>query len=261
MYSYVLIKDKGDVTPELSKLLPAVNIIGAYESTSSINTEDIKILSVKFSRTGKTTFDKYPNLQYVICRSHGVDHVNLKETKKRGIKVIATSPDKKPCSDWIYNKIETDNVLIFGNGSISKELQKKLNDFKVVNSKTNQFEIDEWISTAKTIVIAVSLTEETKGYFDKQFFDKIKTAVNIISISRGEVFNNEDMLNSIDKINYGHFDILSPKLRETLLETGKISYYNHSAWKTSDEQRYGIEYIQDLKNVIDSCKIKERKWF
>lgn len=261
MYNKVLLKDKKDITQQVKDILPNVQIIGAYESPKHINKEDIKILSVKFSKVGKTTFEKYPNLQYVICRSHGTDNVNAKEAKKRNVKIIATSPDKKPCSDWLYNKVEDDKVLIFGNGAISKELQKKLNNFTVIHSKTKYHDIDRAIQKAKTIVIAVPLTEETRNYFNQEFFDKIKNKVNIVSISRGECFDNKALLDNVNKIKFAHMDILSSELREELLATNKIKYYNHSAWKVFEKERYGIDYAEDLKRIIDNCKIIENIWF
>ncbi len=257
----ILLKDKKDITQEVKDILGDVEIIGAYESSKHIKKEEVKILSVKFSKVGKLTFEKYPNLQYIICRSHGIDNVNKKEAEKRNIKIIATSPDKMSCTDWLYNKIEDDSVVIFGNGPISKELQKKLNNSIVINSKTNYIDIDKALLSAKTIVIALPLTENTKDYFNHSFFDKIKNKVNIVSISRGECFNNKALLDNVDKINYAHMDMVSPYLRDELIETGKVKYYNHSAWKSYDKERYGIDYAENLKKIIDDCIIKESKWF
>ena len=97
----------------------------------------------------------------------------------------------KPCANWISNKInEDDSILIFGNGEISRELQKKIGNFNVVNSKTSQEEIDRYLKFCKTIVITIPLNQSTKNYFDRTFFSKIKNEVDIISISRGEVFDN-----------------------------------------------------------------------
>ena len=264
-YSKVLLKDKGDLTKEVISQFDNINVLGAYENNSHIKKENIRILSVKFSRTGKRTLDQYPNVKWIICRSHGTDNINDYECKKRGIKVIATSPDSEPCSDWLYNKVEDDKVLIFGNGSISKKLQSRLKNYRVVNSKTNYSDIDKWLKHCKTIIIAVSLTNETKGYFNKEFFDKISNRVNIVSISRGEVFDNNALIDAIkeEKICIGEFDILSPHRREELLSYPFIKWYNHTAWKSYEEERYGVKYANQLKEIIDEklSTIKENIWF
>lgn len=264
-YSKVLLKDKGDLSEEVISQFDNINVLGAYENSDRIDKERIRILSVKFSRTGKRTLDQYPNVKWIVCRSHGIDNINEFECKKRGIRVVATSPDALPCTDWIYNKIEDDKVLIFGNGSISKELQSRLKNYRIVNSKTNYSDIDKWLKHCKTIVVAMSLTSDTKGYFNKEFFDKLENRVNIVSISRGELFDNDALIDSIkeEKIGIGEFDILSPHRREELLEYPFIRWYNHSAWESFEEERYGVQYAEQLKKIIDEklSTIKENKWF
>ena len=46
---------------------------------------DVEILSVKFSKVGQKTFDAYPNLKWIVCRSHGYDNVNVDLAKKYNI--------------------------------------------------------------------------------------------------------------------------------------------------------------------------------
>lgn len=241
-----------------------INVLGAYEKPT-LNKDNIKVLSVKFSKVGLKTFDDYKNLEWIICRSHGIDNVNIEEAKKRNVGIIATSPTAKPCANWIYDKIKEDNaILIFGNGAISKELQKKIGNFNVVNSKTSKDEIDRYLKFCKTIVIAIPSNNKTKGYFDRTFFSKIKTEVDIISISRGEVFDNDAILefSMSGNLKSGHFDMLSPDNRQELLEQNNIQYYEHTSWEYIDSDSEVIKYTIDefthnLKGVIDNC-LKDR---
>ena len=137
MYQKVILKDKSDITPVVLTRFPSINVLGAYEKPNLSNDDEIKVLSVKFSKVGKQTFDKYKNLEWVVCRSHGIDNVNITEAKRRNIGIVATSPTAKPVANWISSKIKKDDsVLIFGNGSISREVQKTIGNFNVVNSKT-----------------------------------------------------------------------------------------------------------------------------
>lgn len=220
-------------------------------------------MSVKFSKVGKTTFDKYKNLEWVVCRSHGVDMVNLDECKRRNIGVVALSPTSVPCANWIKDKILDDqNVLIFGNGAISRKLQSKLNDFKVVDSSTPKEEIQELISWAKTIVSTLPLTDKTKNYFDRNFFQYVKEPVNFISLSRGELFDNSALLemSSNGKIKFGVFDMLVTDGRELLSKQKNIRYTEHTAWCYNQPMENGklggyvnSSFAENLKKVIDEC--------
>jgi lactate dehydrogenase-like 2-hydroxyacid dehydrogenase len=263
MYQKVLLKDKSDISEVVLQRLPSINVLGAYEKPT-LNKDDIKVLSVKFSKVGLKTFTDYKNLEWVICRSHGIDNVNIEEARKRNIGIVATAPTAKPCANWIHNKIkEDDSILIFGNGAISRELQKKIKDYTVVNSKTTQEQIDEYLSMCKTIVITVPFDDKNKKYFDRTFFSKIKNQVDIISISRGEVFDNGAILDfSVSgKLQNGHFDMLTSDSRNLLVERNEIRYYEHTSWEYNQpKDSHGklggyvnIEFADNLKNIIDSC--------
>lgn len=258
-----MLKDKADITEVVLHRFPSVNILGAYEKPT-LDKDKIKVLSVKFSKVGKKTFNDYKNLEWVVCRSHGIDNVNIEEARKRNIGIVATAPTAKPCANWIFNKIkEDDSILIFGNGAISRELQKRIGNFNVVNSKTSQEEIDRYLKFCKTIIITIPYNKKTKNYFDRTFFSKIKNQIDIISISRGEVFDNESILDfSISgRLRKGHFDILNRDGRNRLLERKEIRYYEHSSWeynqiKDSKGKLGGyvnIEFADNLKLVVDSC--------
>ena len=187
-YENCLLKDKADISEVVLQRLPSINVLGAFERPT-LDKDKVKVLSVKFSKVGKKTFTDYKNLEWIVCRSHGIDNVNIQEQRNE-ILVLFNAPTQNHVN-WISNKInEDDSILIFGNGAISRELQKKIGNFNVVNSKTSQEEIDRYLKFCKTIVITIPLNQSTKNYFDRTFFSKIKNEVDIISISRGEVFDN-----------------------------------------------------------------------
>ena len=47
----------------------------------TLDKDKVKVLSVKFSKVGKKTFTDYKNLEWIVCRSHGIDNVNIQEAK------------------------------------------------------------------------------------------------------------------------------------------------------------------------------------
>ena len=80
--------------------IPNAYILGAMERADHVPANDIKVLSTKFSKVGKTTLDKYPNLEWVVYRGHGTDHINLNLCKKHIVGVIPTKPLE---TDSCYN--------------------------------------------------------------------------------------------------------------------------------------------------------------
>jgi phosphoglycerate dehydrogenase-like enzyme len=242
---------------------PDVNVLGAYEKPNISNPDDIRVLSVKFSKVGKTTFEKYKNLEWVVCRSHGVDMVNLDECRARNIGVVALSPTAVPCAEWVVSWInEARNVLIFGNGSISREIQKRVSDYRVVDSKTSAEDIKVGIQWADVIVSTIPLTEATQSYFNSGFFQLIDKEVSFVSLSRGEVFDNDALIQFADsgKLKMGIFDMLSSDKRDVLTSKANVKYTEHIAWAHNQPVERGKvggyvnpQFAQDLKTMIDAC--------
>ena len=58
----ILLKDKSDLVG-VEDYIPNAYILGAMEKSDHIPVNDIKVISTKFSKVGKTTLDKYPNLK------------------------------------------------------------------------------------------------------------------------------------------------------------------------------------------------------
>jgi lactate dehydrogenase-like 2-hydroxyacid dehydrogenase len=279
-YNDVLLKDKADIVESVIQRLPGVQILGAYEKPQD-SYPNVKVLSVKFSKVGKQTLNKFPNLEWIVCRSHGVDMVNLKDAREKNIGVVALAPTAIPCANWIKDKIKDDDaILIFGNGSISREVQKYIGNFNVVNSKTSQEEIDRYLAFCKTIIIALPLNDDTKNYFDTSLFSKIRKEVDIISLSRGEVISNPALVNFIasGKLRNGHFDMLATEHRNNIVQFPNVKYYEHVAWSYNQPIIKGkvggyvnSNFADDLKTLIDNCKNNqveephlkrhERVWF
>lgn len=263
-YDKVLLKDKADLTDVVLSRLPHANILGAYESTSHIEDPDeIKVLSVKFSKVGKTTFDRYKNLEWIVCRSHGVDMINLELARTNNVGIVALSPTAKPCANWIYNHMETERPsVIFGNGSISRKLQEKVDDYRVVDSKTPREDIDKYVKESVNIISTLPYTKRTENYFNREFFAKIDHPVNFISISRGELIDNSALLDfSIgDNLKLAVVDMLVTSGRDILSRRKNVRYTEHTAWKFNQPMDNGklggyvnVQFAENLKNTIDQC--------
>ena len=235
-YQSVLLKDKGDLNPIVLSYLPSINVLGTYEKPT-LDKSKIKILSVKYSKIGKKTLEDYSNVKTIICRSHGTDNVNQDLTDKRNIKIIKTNPNVDECANWIYDKIEPSrkNVLIFGNGSIGKKLQRKSNkiNFRNVNTKTSKDKIHTYIRVADCIVSTLPLNPSTENYFNSEILEQINNPIQFLSISRKKVFA-DGFLNS-DKL--------------VSIDTDK----EHISWKYGliEDENHFNQYGKNLKSVID----------
>ena len=133
----ILLKDKSDLVG-VENYIPNAYILGAMEKSDHIPVNDIKVISTKFSKVGKTTLEKYPNLEWVVYRGHGTDHINLDLCRKHNVGVIPTKPsaETESCARWMKDKLVDGKTLIFGNGDISKKLQELIDNYDVVDSKT-----------------------------------------------------------------------------------------------------------------------------
>ncbi|WP_414043661.1 2-hydroxyacid dehydrogenase [Macrococcus sp. EM39E] len=108
------------------------------------------------------------------------------------------------------NDVYGKTVGIFGMGSIGLALAKRCKSLNMHIQYHNRSEsksaaeinadyvsMDELLETSDYIVCTAPLTEETKGIFDKDAFDKMKTSAIFINIGRGGHVIEEDLLTAI----------------------------------------------------------------
>ena len=249
--SNILLRDKSDLKG-IEEFIPNVYIQGAMEK-SNHPVNDIKVISNKFTKIGKTILDKYPNLEWVVYRGHGTDGINLELCKQYGVGVVATNPNTEGCANWINDKLVDGNTIIFGNGSISKRLQELMEtyysvngfEYSVVNSSVKVHNINNHY---KNVVSCVPLNDETENMFNYELFKNVND-MNFVSISRDKTHNNKDLLKLIkeNKFKKLYIDTLGTEHREELIDTGIVDYTKHTAWVSEKDD------LLELKNIIQDC--------
>ena len=211
----VLLKDKSDLVG-VEDYIPNAYILGAMEKSDHIPVNDIKVLSTKFSKVGKTTLEKYPNLEWVVYRGHGTDHINLDLCRKHNVGVIPTKPsaETESCARWIKDKLVDGTTLIFGNGAISKKLQELIvgdYEFDVLDSSDKINKISELSRGGEyqNIVACVPLNKSTENMFNYDLFSSSKCRI-FVSISRARCHDNQALLWLVNegKVQEMHIDIL-----------------------------------------------------
>jgi lactate dehydrogenase-like 2-hydroxyacid dehydrogenase len=106
----------------------------------------------------------------------------------------------------------------------------------IVTSKNNDMETAvEAINNSSfpTIIVTVPLNDSTKKMFNSKWLDSLSVPVQIISISRDDVFDDEAILTLIKNGNLreSHFDMASTYLRSHFTPTNRVFYYEHTSWK------------------------------
>tara|TARA_B100002019_G_scaffold265875_1_gene255737 strand:- start:3286 stop:4116 length:831 start_codon:yes stop_codon:yes gene_type:complete len=269
--SNILLRDKSDLKG-IEEFIPNVYIQGAMEK-SNHPVNDIKVISNKFTKIGKTILDKYPNLEWVVYRGHGTDGINLELCKQYGVGVVATNPNTEGCANWINDKLVDGNTIIFGNGSISKRLQELMEtyysvnglEYSVVNSSVKVHNINNHY---KNVVSCVPLNDETEDMFNYELFKNVND-MNFVSISRAKTHNNKDLLKLIaeKKLKSIFIDTLGTELRDELINTGKVTYTKHMSWDYlghKNDHNKLIEIIKScLNNDVENPVLERRvnKWF
>jgi|TARA_A100001201_G_scaffold137756_1_gene127997 lactate dehydrogenase-like 2-hydroxyacid dehydrogenase len=237
----------------VENIIPNAHVVGAMEKSDHISVEDIKVISTKFTKVGKTMLERYPNLQWVVHRAHGTDGINLELCEKYGVGVVTTSPHTEACATWIKDRLVYGNTIIFGNGSISKRVQEIIDEwyliegleYSVVNSSVKVININNHY---KNVVSCVPLNDETENMFNYELFKNVND-MNFVSISRDKTHNNKDLLKLIkeNKFKKLYIDTLGTEHREELIDTGIVDYTKHTAWVSEKDD------LLELKTIIQDC--------
>jgi lactate dehydrogenase-like 2-hydroxyacid dehydrogenase len=273
-FDTVMFKDKSDIV-ELVKEFPDCLTLGTYEKAKDVY-RGVKILSVKSSKVGKTTLARFPNLEWVVCRSHGYDNINLVDCHSRNVGVVTTSPTAENCARWCVDKIDpqSDFIVLFGNGSIGSVVSSLIDSIPkmIVTSKDNDMGVVvEAINNSSfpTIIVTVPLNDSTKKMFTHKWLSSLKVPVQILSISRDDVFDDDSILKLIEdgKLRESHFDMASPQLRAYFTPLNRIFYHGHTSWKypTPSNSKDSIlsivpALLENRLDVLPKNSLKLLRW-
>ena len=243
----IVLKDKKDIRHCPASFLEDYEweSHGQYDSLDFVN-PDVKVLSVQFTKVGEKTYKAFPNLEWIIVRQHGYNNVSIEQCLQRGIGVVATKPFAQSTADWINSHIEeTDSVALIGYGSIgSKVKANRLHMFPRGNNYEN-------LKDFNTLVVTVNPAGNNK-LIGNNILSKFKG--KLISVSRSTVIDNTALYENIDNISHAYVDTLDSHLRESLLDTGKVTYTKHTAFEYGGfSYENNTKYFDDLNNTIMDC--------
>jgi phosphoglycerate dehydrogenase-like enzyme len=198
-------------------------------------------------------------------KNHGVIFTNAQDVYSKAIaedvftKILYFNRCVKHCIDSMNSKIwksatnhrELTNsiVLILGVGSIGKELAKRFKSFemKVIGFRRNQkqennfdeiitldSELDEALTIADYVVLALPLNEHTQYMFDKSKLDLMKNDALLVNVARGKVVNQDDLYYALKnkRIRGAGLDVFDPEplpINHPLWELDNVFITPHNA--------------------------------
>ena len=117
-----------------------------------------------------------------------------------------------------FRELSRMNWLIIGYGPIGQEIAKRVKAFGATTTiirrspQTSEFvdkagtmaQLGAYLPDADVIVIACSLTEDTRGFADQSFFAALKQDALLINIARGALIDDAAMIAALDNGRLAH---------------------------------------------------------
>lgn len=170
---------------------------------------------------------------------------------------------------YIGRQLNNLNILIFGFGRLGKKFARYCDAFDSnifvydpyveIDKKFNQVNnLDEVKSLIDVLSIHVHVTEETKYFFNKDFFKGCKDSLSIINTSRGELINEDDLINFLkqnpkssiasDVVDKEIFGFENSSLFKFSLDSEQVLLTPHIGGMTSDAQEIAYNHAAYLLN-------------
>lgn len=181
--------------------------------------------------------------------------------------------DQQKQKKWKVNTIATEltdkKIGFIGTGTISTEAAKRLKAFGVeiwgvnTNGRDTAYfdkcfsnkEMDEVFSKCDVIISAMPSTKETIGMINKSKFDIMKQGSVFINIGRGDLVNQTDLENCIDKFRGVALDVFEQEplpSESKLWECENVIITPHNSWLSDKNKQRNLEMIyNNLKNYIE----------
>ncbi len=185
-----------------------------------------KFSSLKFIQLTSAGFDRVP-MDYVaktgikIFNARGVYSIPMAEFALAGVlslyKKLKFFYENQKQHVWKkqigINELFEKNILIVGVGSVGTECAKRFSAMgcnvfgaDLYPNKSEYFlevfsmeKLDSLLKSADVVVLTLPLTDETKHFFDKNKFGKMKNGALLVNISRGAVVNTNDLIDALNQ--------------------------------------------------------------
>lgn len=157
-------------------------------------------------------------------------------------------------------------VGLFGYGNIAREIAKLLKPFDCEVfyydpyvepcDDSKKIELLELYEISDILIISANLNFENYQIINKQSIDKLKDNCFLINISRGQLLNEKDIFEAIEKKQLNSvfldvFEVEPPNLDDYYLDNNKINFSQHNASNSKDAiEEVNLEIIEIIKGLI-----------
>lgn len=278
---------KENIPEGIEPILIKDSLNPSYEPADEI--KDAEIISVFVSSTlNDKVLEKFPKLKYILARSVGHSHINLKYCKEHGIKVFNTPHyGDYTVAEYVFgilldtirnigqgargvknDKIKMDKYTgvelfnktlgVIGAGSIGKNVLDIAKGFKMKtlaydpypDNKYNYVDLDTLFKESDIISINSPLNEKTRHLINKETIDKMKDGVIIVNAARGEIIDTKALYEALlsGKIAYAALDVI--ECEEILCTEDKKCTGLDNIKEICLEKFYLNQKLMQLPNVI-----------
>lgn len=242
-----------------------------------------KFKSLKFIQLTSAGLDRVP-LDYI--KDHGIKLFNARGVYSQPMAEFALCGvlqlfkqsrffyENQLKHNWEKNRSLTElygkTVCIAGAGSVGQAVAKLFSAFdcniigidpfvkeqSYFNCIKGLNELDNVLKESDIVILTLPLTEENKGFFNKEKFGMMKEDSVFVNIARGKLVNEQDLISSIqeNKIGGAVLDVfeeepLSPTSPLWDLQNVIITPHNSFVGENNNKRLYML-IIKSLRNII-----------
>ena len=246
-----------------------------------------KMKNLKYIHTTSTGFNQVP-IDYVsdnnIILSNNKSGYSIPmaesiimyilQIHKNSYKMFEQQRNKKWKLDMSWTELSGKRIGFVGTGNISKETAKRLKCFDVeiwgVNTDGREIEnfdrcfsldnSDKFFSECDIVIGIMPATEKTYKIINKEKFDLMKNGSIFMNIGRGNIVNQKDLINCIDKFKGVVLDVFEEEplpVESELWDFDNVIITPHNSW-VSDKNKLRLEntLYENLSEFVKKGKPK-----
>lgn len=280
---------KSEKIIENTEEINTADVLVTYDSFSRLDINQMK--SLKYIQTTSVGIDQLPKQeiverQIIVSNNRGGYSIPIGEwivksildIYKNTVSFYKNQKNKVWKPDFTTKEVSGIRVGFLGTGTIAMEAAKRLKAFDVevwgVNTKGSIREyfdkcfstsnLDEIFKSCDVVVASMPSTKETIGLVNKDKFELMKEGSVFINIGRGDLINQDDLIDCIGKFRGVALDVFE---EEPLSEDNKLWDFDnvivtpHNSWWSDKNPDRVFDlvynnlkkfiYNDNLKNVVD----------
>jgi phosphoglycerate dehydrogenase-like enzyme len=197
----------GDPAPDRVIDLLVTPYIVNYESLAGLSNEVRHIQSQSLGFDGANNFVPSGVTFSNAVGVHEAPTAELAMTlilaSQRGWPAVGRNQDAQKWDRPLYPGLIGQRVLLVGVGGIGREFEKRINGYDVELTRVGRSardgvhgtaELPRLLPAADIVVLAVPLSDDTRGLVDAAFLDLLPTGALVVNVSRGPIIDTDALV-------------------------------------------------------------------